>query len=121
MVPLQAGKHSSASCADLRWMIKELTEFLLDDLQYLLLVELLGKPLYSSQGLTTIALYVATNKPSFHNNVQRVRVSKTYAEFECEYNFETALFPQCLRRPRRRGLMYGNCQPHDRKAADKGI
>jgi len=31
-------------------------EFLLDDLQYLLLVELLGKPLYGSQGFTTIAL-----------------------------------------------------------------
>lgn len=64
MVPLQARwLLVSVSCA---WLggssgkkgdKPEHTELLLDDLQNLLLVKLLGKTLNSGQSLTTIALY----------------------------------------------------------------
>ena len=56
MVPLQAALwlafRSIARCAS-----SIHTKLLLDDLQYLLLVELLGQPLDGGQGLATIALY----------------------------------------------------------------
>ncbi len=64
MVPLQARwLLVSLSCAWLRASSGkrgdklEHTELLLDDLQNLLLVKLLGKTLNSGQSLTTIALY----------------------------------------------------------------
>jgi hypothetical protein len=62
MVPLQAGRSlvfvlSNPLVAATMEEEMEHTELLLDDLQDLLLVKLLGKTLNSSQSLTTIALY----------------------------------------------------------------
>lgn len=61
MVPLQAGRSlvfvlSNPLVAATMEEEMEHTELLLDDLQNLLLVKLLGKTLNSSQSLTTIAL-----------------------------------------------------------------
>lgn len=56
MVPLQAsGQLERGRKKDVKKVTKH-TEFLLDDLENLLLVELLRKTLNSGQSLTTIAL-----------------------------------------------------------------
>ena len=56
-MPLQAEWEDVNMLAveDWNWQLRP-TELFLDDLEYLLLIELLGKTLNSSQGFTTIAL-----------------------------------------------------------------
>lgn len=74
------------------------TELLLDDLQNLLLVKLLGKTLNSSQSLTTIALCetqllacTPLLAPTSCNDsdVRGTRMEKTYAESEYGCSSET--------------------------------
>lgn len=101
---------------------EKLTELLLDDLEDLLLVKLLGQSLNCSQSFTTIALcgklmlvYCSYDAKwgSWLCDAGGVLPTKlkgkvrTYAEYEYECNSATVWSLLCLRLPRRRGLHQG--------------
>ena len=77
MVPLQA-RHIllALGLRASRTVCRKLTELLLDNLQNLLLIEFLGKPLDRGQGLATIALYMERYQSVIAFRVQGGRLSR---------------------------------------------